>query len=259
MRWSGRAPWTFVVVGAVVATALAANTARADPSALWHIVNGQCVPDQETHGAPAPCAAVSLTGGWAVLKDIVGATQFLLIATARTSGIEDPAILADGAPNYWQAAWDARQFTEARAPALLTRDDIALAINSTVARSQDQFHIHVDCVRADVRDTLRSARTQSGDQWAPISLLGEAYLVRHLTEEQLRADNPFKLVAALLPPGETMDLETMVLVGATLPGGAPGFDLLAGRAGIGGNSGHGEDLQDHDCAIAKATTPPPSR
>src|SRR3954451_6804938 len=119
--------------------------ADGDPGALWRIVDGQCVPNEVAHGDPAPCASVELgpqgRSGWAVLKDLVGATQFLLIPTQRTSGIDDPAILAPDAPNYFAAAWKARSFVDERAGSRLPRDQLSLAINSTFARSQDQLHI----------------------------------------------------------------------------------------------------------------------
>ena len=59
---------------------------------------------------PAPCSIVDLSGlaMWC-LKAFPGATQFLLLPDgARHEGIEDPAILAPDAPNYWDEAWRAR-------------------------------------------------------------------------------------------------------------------------------------------------------
>ncbi len=86
---------------------LTAAAQAADPSALWHIDNGKCVPHMRESNDPAPCSIVDLTVGYVVLKDIVGATQFLLMPTARISGIESPAVLAPDAPNYWDLAWRA--------------------------------------------------------------------------------------------------------------------------------------------------------
>src|SRR5215471_17416125 len=69
---------------------VAAGTAQADPNALWDIVHGQCLPNEERYGRPEPCALVELrtgeTRGYAVLQDLVGATQFLLVPTARIAG-----------------------------------------------------------------------------------------------------------------------------------------------------------------------------
>jgi hypothetical protein len=47
---------------------------------------------------------------------------------------------------------------------------------------------------------------------------------------------------------DRMGLWTLVAIGATFAGGQPGFILLADYAETGG--GHGQDLQDKECAIA---------
>ena len=77
-----------------------AATAAADPDALWRIVSEQCVPDQLRNRDPAPCSVVDLDAGqdngYVVYKDITGARQYLLMPTARITGIESPALLAPG-------------------------------------------------------------------------------------------------------------------------------------------------------------------
>ena len=173
-----RIRWAVLLAALVVSVAMAgAPGADADPSALWNIVGGQCVPDQRAHDDPAPCATVDLRGGSAVLKDLVGATQFLLIPTERTSGIDDPMILAPGTPNYFAAAWRARTFVDERAGSTLPREWISLAINSAFARSQNQLHIHVDCVRPDVREALDEHAAAVGPGWSPfpVPLAGHRY------------------------------------------------------------------------------------
>ena len=155
--------------------------ADADPDALWTIVHDRCVPDQRQHNDPAPCATVDLSvgdeHGYAVLKDINGATQFLLIPTERISGIESPAILAPGATNYLAAAWRARSFVDERAGQTLPRDWVSLAVNSEVSRSQNQLHIHIDCVRADVHEALTEHVAEIGAVWTPfpVPLAGHLY------------------------------------------------------------------------------------
>lgn len=236
---------------AVLATAVCAPQAVADPNALWTIVNGQCVPDQRSSGDPAPCALVDLDGGeqrgYAVLKDLVGATQFLLIPTERVAGIESPQISAADAPNYFADAWRARSFVEQRAGRELPRDWLSLAINSADARSQDQLHIHVDCVRAGVRQALTANAGDIGTTWQPlpVTLAGQQYRAMEIWSEDLHAVNPFRLLADGLPAGDTMGAQTLVIVGNNGADGRPGFVLLAGR-------GHGEDLQDHSAC------PPPA-
>jgi CDP-diacylglycerol pyrophosphatase len=237
---------------AVLAMAVCAPQAVADPNALWTIVNGQCVPDQLANDNPAPCALVDLAGGEsrgsAVLKDLVGPTQFLLIPTERIGGIESPQILAADAPNYFADAWRARTFVEQRAGRELPRDWLSLAINSADARSQDQLHIHVDCVRDDVRQALLAHADDIGTTWQPfpVALAGQQYRAMEVRGEELAAANPFRLLADGLPAGDTMGAQSLVVVGSDGADGRPGFVLLAGRADAASpGSGHGEDLQDH--------------
>ena len=242
------------VAGALLllATAACAPQAVADPNALWAIVNGQCVPGQQNNGDPAPCALVDLDGGeqrgYAVLKDLVGATQFLLIPTARVPGIESPEILAADAPNYFADAWRARSLVEERAGRELPRDWLSLAVNSADARSQDQLHIHVDCVRADVRQVLSTHADDIGATWRPFpeTLAGQQYRAMSVRAQELDGVNPFRLLADSLPAGDFMGAQSLVVVGDNDADGRPGFVLLAGRAdGASPGSGHGEDLQDH--------------
>jgi CDP-diacylglycerol pyrophosphatase len=229
----------------------------ADPSALWRIVHDRCVPDEEKSHDPAPCALVDLSAGeargYVVLKDLVGATQFLVLPTARVGGIESPALLAADAPNYMQDAWAARRFVEARAPRPLSREDVSLAVNSVFGRSQNQLHIHVDCINLDVRAALARHLDAVGEAWKPFpeTLSGHAYIARRLLASDLVGVNPFLLLAEAGPDARAhMGDYTLFLAGASFAG-KPGFILLADRANpLRGDFGSSESLQDHACALA---------
>jgi CDP-diacylglycerol pyrophosphatase len=226
----------------------------ANPNALWHIVGEQCVPNEKQNHSPKPCEAVDLAGGYAVLKDIVGNTQFLLIATKRIiSGIESPELLAPNAPNYFEAAWQARRYVDERAHRQLPRDAISLAINSISARTQNQLHIHVDCTRLDVIAALREHAAAIGPHWSefPVPLVGHDYMAMRLTQPDLTGTNPFVLLADGVPGARAdMGHQTLVVVGDTYQG-KDGFVLLAGHATPAtGDWGSGEQLQDHACAAA---------
>jgi CDP-diacylglycerol pyrophosphatase len=243
----------------VIAIALAAP-ALADPNALWTITHDRCVPDQEQRENPAPCALVDLAGGerggYVVLKDLVGATQFLVIPTNRIDGIESPALLEPGAIDYFAAAWRARSFVEQRAGTPIPRDWMSLAVNSAVARSQNQLHIHVDCVRADVREALLRNANRLGPTWTPFPepLAGHDYLATVVAGDDLDVVDPFVMLADGVPGARAeMGLQTLVVVGAYLADGRPGFVVLSDRADpAAGVEAAGEELQDHDAC------PPPS-
>jgi CDP-diacylglycerol pyrophosphatase len=217
-------------------------------------VHDECVPDEAQHLDPAPCTLVDLKSGYVVLKDVLGATQYLVMPTARLAGIESPEILAPDAPNYMAQAWAARRFVEASAHAALKREDLSLAINSVPGRSQNQLHIHVDCLSPDVRLALAVRKDAIGDVWAPFPnpLGGHAYITRRVVSPDLAGVNPFLMLADGVPDArQHMGDYTLVLAGETFAGG-PGFVLLADRADPAhGDRASGESLQDHSCALAR--------
>jgi CDP-diacylglycerol pyrophosphatase len=233
----------------------------ADSKALWNIVHRLCVPNEERFGDPAPCRRVELRrgdrDGYAVLKDPFHSTQFLLIPTARVTGIESRALAAAHAPNYFAGAWRSRTYVDDAVHRVLPRNDIALAVNSASARTQDQLHIHIDCVRADVRAALHRKEATIPYRWAPlgISLAGHRYLAMKVDAAQLDGVNPFKLLADGVPGAKThMGDHTLVAIGAVFSDGRPGFIILDGHVdpAIGDNAS-GEELQDHSCSIAKSS------
>lgn len=234
---------------AVVLIALAGAAHAADPDALWKIVHNRCVPNQAQNHDPKPCAEVTLDV--AVLKDLVGVAQYLLIPTAQIAGMESPALLAPETPNYFAAAWDARRFIDAKLGKTLPHDAVSLAINSISGRSQNQLHIHVDCVRPDVRAALQAQSGAITSTWIlhamPAGL--HAYQLRRVSD---LAGNPFRLLAAEIPAASAdFGHWTIVAVGATFPDGSEGFYLLARAANpLMLDFGSGEELQDHGCALA---------
>lgn len=224
----------------------------ASPHVLWKIVSERCLPDVHLHGAPAPCAVVDEAGGFAVLKDKIGTEQFLLIPLMRITGIESPVILLAGTPNFFADAWAQIPLVEARLHRTLPREDVSLAINSAYGRSQDQLHIHVDCISQAAHDALAGqiGKIRMGWTALPTSILGHHYRAMRITGEQLGQANPFHLLAASLDhPERQMGRHTLVLVGAHFP--EPGFILLDDHLDLLHlDLASGEELQDHACAIA---------
>ena len=197
---------------------------------LWIVVRDGCVPGQLHSHDPKPCVQVDLHDGiekgFAILKDLERATHFLLIPTARVPGIESPVILAPDAPNYFADAWDARKYVEEALHQTLPRDAFGLAINSAVARSQDQLHIHVDCIRPDVHQALRERGASIGNRWAPlgVSFSGHHYEAMWVPGERLGSNNPFRLLAeGFSGTAQDMGDRTLVVVGSFRANGAAGF------------------------------------
>jgi CDP-diacylglycerol pyrophosphatase len=232
--------------------------ARADPMALWRIVHGACVPHVEAGLGPKPCERVDLDGGVdqgvAILKDLVGIAQMLAIPTRRITGIEDPQMLAPNAPPVFAVAWSAKTLVEARLGRALPREAIGLAINSKWARSQEQLHIHVDCVAIPVIKALTEYASALDSQWRAMTvpLQGRVYFARRIDSADLVGVAPLKLLADGVEGARAhMGAYSLAAVGATF-NGKPGFVLLADQFSLEGG-GHAEDVQDHDCAIAGST------
>ena len=139
-------------------------------------------------------------------------------------------------------------------PSLVAAQAISIAINSSFGRSQNQLHIHIDCVRIDVRAVLQRQLAAIGDRWAPLSepLVGHHYRAMRVLTDTLDGTNPFALLADGVPGARTaMGEQTLVAIGAEFDGRQPGFIILIDQVDLGsGDRASGEELQDHDCALA---------
>jgi CDP-diacylglycerol pyrophosphatase len=240
-------------VSAGLAFGVSASPVSAPHSiALWRVVRGPCMTDMKLSGHPAPCLEVN-PAGYALLRDPQAKTVILLAPTTRLVGIESPELPAPGAPNYWQAAWDARHLIEDRLGRQAPREDIGLAINSAFGRSQDQLHIHIDCVLPEVRAALEAHAGEIGAAWTPLgfTLAGKRYRALRLDGEALGERDPFKLLAQGSPEARAdMARQTLAVVGARSADGRPGFVLLAATGDTPGNpDGASEALLDHSCAL----------
>src|SRR5579871_1480337 len=146
---------------AIVAVALAGFSVPAVGSvrdALWQVVNGLCLGNQRLTASPAPCSYVDSAKGYALLHP--GAVHYLLVPTVPIAGIESSDLLAPSSPNYWALAWQARSYLDDAAGVSVPRSVVGMAINSADARTQDQLHIHIGCLRRDVIRALQ--RYESG-------------------------------------------------------------------------------------------------
>ncbi|WP_422506885.1 CDP-diacylglycerol diphosphatase [Stenotrophomonas sp. GZD-301] len=220
-----------------------------NPDALWGIVQRDCM--EATPRASCLAVAASPQRRDVLLKDAHGDYQFLLLPMDRVSGIESPALLRSGAPNYFAAAWQARTHTEQALGRPLPREVASLALNSPHGRSQHQLHIHVDCLRADVLAALQGWRAAIGTRWQPLPgpLRGHVYQARRLPGDLLTA-NPVRLLADdLAAPGE-LGQWSLLVAGERAPDGTPGFVMLATQLDpASGNQASAEELQDHACAV----------
>jgi len=215
---------------------IATGSLAADPDALWKIVDGKCAPAARGGQDPKPCAAVDLARGVALLKDNSADKpyHYLAIPTVRVSGIEDDGVLAD---RSFEVAWDNRDLVARKLGHPLPRIAYALAINSRNGRSQRQLHIHIDCVRPEVRAAVDAGPVSARWTALPAPLDGHRTLALRIPGDTLAGVNPFRLLAEHV--GGPLGDWTLVVV-PMLP---EGFVLLAHNDAF----AHGEALMDFTC------------
>jgi CDP-diacylglycerol pyrophosphatase len=182
--------------------------------------------------------------GYALLADRKGGAHFLLIPINSISGIESPELEEPGAPNYFAAAWQARDRLAAAVGHSVPRSAVGLAVNPVHARTQDQLHIHIECLRPDVSTQLQAAAAHIANIWSPIEIGGSGYNALRIEADDLNGVNPFELLAERMPlANHALGDYTLVVAGMQFENG-PGFIVLAGSGRA------GELLLDSTCAIA---------
>ena len=240
---------------AVVLAALTLPSAPAQaahPNALWRVVHDLCVLDRKVVGSAAPCIAVDLNAGYAIVPDPGERYDLLVVPTAHVTGIEDSHLLAAGSPNYWQFAWSARLSLAHRVGADIPREDVGMAVNAVGGRTQNQLHIHLSCIRADVAANLKASAAALSGRWSTVAIAHGAWRVRLVADQNLSYDDPFKLLAADPEAAGDLGLETLVVVGATLPNSRGIFYLLHRATDVeAGSYGAGERLLDEKCSAMR--------
>ncbi|MFS7361053.1 CDP-diacylglycerol diphosphatase [Rahnella inusitata] len=220
-----------------------------NPNALWNIISQKCLPNQQSNGKPAPCAQVDEQQGFVVLKDMNGPLQYLLMPTARITGMESPALLEPTTPNFFSQAWAARHYMAEKYGKPIDDSNVSLAINSQYGRSQNQLHIHISCLLPEVKNRLIKDAAAMGYDWQelPDKLLGHTYLARKVTPAELNQRGAFRILAEGVPEADKkMGHFGMAMV--SLQGGD--FLLLASeRDLLKLNNASTEEIQDHDCKV----------
>jgi CDP-diacylglycerol pyrophosphatase len=174
--------------------------------ALWAVVRS-CVVAKQTLGTALPCLKVDLTEGaeqgFVVLRAPLSSTHTLVVPTARVEGTESRALTKPEAAAYWRAALDSARFVVDALPGRISIADVGFAINARTGRSQDQLHIHLDCVRPGVQAALKRRGAGLNERWKRLAfaLEGQRYWAMKIGPGQIREQNLFQSLARL--PGGT--------------------------------------------------------
>lgn len=233
---------------------LITSAAHADSDALWNIISKECIPNQKTTDQPAPCAEVSFeqdgVHGYVAFKDRRGPLHYLLLPTSKITGIESPELLKLNSPNYFYQAWMAKKYSEMIYKNQIPDEDISLAVNSQIGRSQNQLHIHISCLRPDVKKMIRDNAQSIKKHWRifPDKILGHHYLTRLITLEELKIENSFQIFSEMLKNKKEMKNFGLGLVSFKNEKGESNYALLATAVDlVKMNTGHIEEIQDHEC------------
>jgi CDP-diacylglycerol pyrophosphatase len=189
------------------------------------------------------CRYYSRTDGFIIIKDNsrVKPDSYLIIPTAKVTGIEDRRIFAPPVADFWAYGWQQAKIYLDK-PAVAT----GLAINSRFGRTQDQLHIHISCVRRDVARALaENAPKIGGDPAKPdeIALGPHANLYRVITATKLTNPSPFDLVAAMPGAGSDMKDQSIAVIGSA----KPNLYYVTDTYHHGSNPGAAEELLDQSC------------
>jgi CDP-diacylglycerol pyrophosphatase len=241
-----------LLVALLVAVSLPASAAP-DPSrdVLWAALK-TCVLAKRIANRTFPCLSVDLGDterpGSAVLRAPGEPTHIVVMPTDTVAGLEAPILRGPSGIAYWRAALAARPFVSDVLKGRLTPEAVGLAVNSARGRSQDQLHIHLDCLKPSVLAALKAHGRQIRTAWSrfPVPLAGDRYFALRVPEAEAARFNPFAALHTL-PGGRPNLHRTSFAAVATLPGDPePGFLLLAYRV----PSASAEDVMDHSCAVA---------
>jgi CDP-diacylglycerol pyrophosphatase len=245
-----RAASALTLAAIVAACTHLSHLSTVDPDALWKIVSMQCVPSMREHGTPGNCTTVDLQKRYVILKDISGKAQHLLIPTDRVTGIESDQILYAGSPNYWLDAWRARHDVDTSLKHSLDDKQVGLEINSKFQRSQQQLHIHIDCMHTDVIAALGRHLPDPPQRWRWDTLDGHRYRIMRIAA--LTGDeDPFRIVARDHTDSAAMATQTILVTGAGPSAAQGGWFVVNSGTDVDGGSGSAEVLLDHSCKVAE--------
>lgn len=218
--------------------------------AYRQIVQDQCVKNWKEHHLPDPCERVFFANpnssdlGYALLGDPAGGAHYLLIPTQTMKGTDSAELLDPDAPNYFAEAWHARDLLADFTGHDVPRTAVGLVVNTASTRTQSQFHIHIECLRRDVVESLRAAADHVSDTWSPLSVAGSVFQALRISDQDLNGSNLFELLANLSPNARHhLSDYTLIVAGVQLATG-PGFVVLTGTGPT------GEILLDSTCTAA---------
>jgi len=189
------------------------------------------------------CRVHDHNGGYVIIKDNAPqkTNAYLIMPTTKVTGIEDHRVSSAPVVDFWHYGWSQSARFPGRQPA-----DTALAINSINGRDQDQLHIHISCIRADVKHMLHSANVPSHPQKpAALQLPPHQNTYEVVKVTGLNGSlSPFLLIQANPAAKADMKDQSIAVVGSSK---ANEYFVLR-TYHHGANPGHAEELLSQSCS-----------
>lgn len=239
--------------------ALVTGCARSD--ALWMITQDLCMTNYHYRRDPAPCQQIyqpqGKEQGFSILQNPRFPYHFILVPNLAMSGIESISLSREGRTDYFGYTWLMRYRLMAAYGAAVPEDMLGMAINSASGRSQNQLHIHLTCLREDVRRQLQAERPYISEQWRPLPdrMLNHSWYARRVMQPTAMGIYPIASVAREFHLTSPQLADYGVALIPTTFSGEKGFILLTTRRGWDkGNRASVESLLDKRCDILRAPT-----
>ncbi|CAG9182922.1 CDP-diacylglycerol pyrophosphatase [Cupriavidus laharis] len=219
---------------------------------LWQHVQERClVTEQARH---ADCAVVDRERGLVLYKDAIGASHYLVIPDHKVTGVDDPALWEGETRNQWAFGWEVRGIVGKAIGKHVPDDLVGLAVNSRASRSQDQLHIHLDCISEAARAFIADIAGKASEGWANFRFQGKpvrAVLIP--SSDSTMRFNAFNAVRKSLAEPERLADRGVFVTYVMRQDGPSGFMVVDQPVdAASGSTGHASDFLDRACRLGRA-------
>ncbi len=168
-------------------------------------------------------------------------------------GLEDPWLRSSEAPNYFGAAWRARPLLKDPGGKPPEPKAFALAANSALMRSQEQFHIHLGCLAPALQRWLPLVAPKlPAGVWTRVNvpIAGAAFWGLRIGRADLSGVDPLRLAAEGLGDKIPKLTRLTIVVAAVRIADSDESVILASYASASGmlSQASAESILDPDCS-----------
>lgn len=217
IRLSKRAVILSVIAAALASTLLPrAISAGLPRTSLRAVVEG-CILAKR-FALTFPCLRIG-TGEkgatpYVVLRVPGSRTHLLVMPAEAIPGLEDPRLQGASYGSLWVEALATRPLVSEGAGFAISNAFIGLAVNADRVRSQDQLHIHVECIRPRYLQSIRAQAAGLDRDGGVKSMIvaGEHFTARRIGRTDVERGNLFTLLASASPAGAGLSRVGALLV-----------------------------------------------